>query len=254
MDIILYNIGAIIILLLVGYLCGSIPNAIWIGKVFFSKDPRDFGSGNAGGTNAGRVFGKKVGLIVIILDGLKLLIPLYICWVILTKVPMYNGSPLVGNLIDIYVNGVNDFVIKWPVYWLVAVGCSFGHCYPIFAGFKGGKNVSSFFGMLFGASWVITLLVGGVFFGVLKLKKYVSLSSICASWTAVILSWTWAILIMTGVIHGEMVWFIGYGAGLDLGFVFAITTTFSAIFLTLKHSSNIERLRAGNERKITWMK
>ena len=66
MDIILYNIGTVIFLLIFGYLIGSIPNAIWIGKLFFHKDPRDYGSGNAGGTNAGRVFGKGVGVIVIL--------------------------------------------------------------------------------------------------------------------------------------------------------------------------------------------
>ena len=74
MDIILYNIGAIIISLLIGYLTGSIPNSIWIGKVFFHKDPRDYGSGNAGATNAGRVFGKKIGFLIIILDSLKMII------------------------------------------------------------------------------------------------------------------------------------------------------------------------------------
>ena len=107
MDIILYNIGAIIISLLVGYLIGSIPNSIWIGKVFFHKDPRDYGSGNAGGTNAGRVFGKKVGLLVIFLDAIKLIIPLYAVWAILTFAPIYNGQPLMGILQSIYVEGNN---------------------------------------------------------------------------------------------------------------------------------------------------
>ena len=56
------------------------------------------------------------------------------------------------------------------------------------------------------------------------------------------------------VVNGSWVWLIGYGAGLDLGYVFAIVLTFGAILLTVKHKSNIERLKAGTESKIKWMK
>ena len=76
MDIILYNILAAILLIIIGYVFGSIPNGIWIGKLFFHKDPRNFGSGNSGGTNVGRVFGKKIGVLCIALDSLKVIAPL----------------------------------------------------------------------------------------------------------------------------------------------------------------------------------
>ena len=138
MDIILYNISVAIILLIGGYLIGSIPNAIWIGKVFFHKDPRDYGSGNAGGTNAGRVFGKGIGLLVIFLDAIKLILPLYIAWLVLTRAPIYHGTPLVNDVKAIYIEGRNDAIISWPIYWLVSIGCSFGHVFPIYAEFKGG--------------------------------------------------------------------------------------------------------------------
>ena len=254
MDIILYNIAVIIILLVVSYLAGSIPNSIWIGKLFFHKDPRDFGSGNAGGTNAGRIFGKKIGLLVIFLDGLKLLIPLYIAWIVLTMAPINNGAPLMNTVREIYVEGKNDAIINWPIYWVMVFGCSIGHCFPIFAGFRGGKNVSSFYGLALGASWAIGFIPGFLFFGMLKWKKYVSLASISSSIFAVILSWIWAILMLTKTIQGEWVWFITYGPALECNYVFAIAITFSAALLIFQHRSNIERLRAGNERKITWMK
>ena len=254
MDIILYNIGAIIISLLLGYLLGSIPNAIWIGKVFFHKDPRDYGSGNAGGTNAGRVLGKKIGVLVIFLDAIKLIIPLYTVWAVLTYAPIYNGQPLMGTLTNIYVEGNNDFVIKWPVYWLTVVGCGLGHCYPIFAQFKGGKNVSSTVGLITSTSWVGFCVCAFSFFGLLKLKKYVSLASMVTGWIAILISWVWAILILTGAVKGQWVWLIGYGYTLDLNYVYAIVMTFSVVLLTIKHRSNIERLRNGTERKITWMK
>lgn len=253
MDII-YNIGAIIIILLVSYFIGSIPNAIWIGKVFFNKDPRDFGSGNAGGTNAGRVFGKKIGVLVIFLDAIKLIIPLYAFWAILTFVPMYEGKPLIASTYEFYIGTTEEYLIKWPIYWLSTIGCCLGHCYPIFAQFKGGKNVSSFYGIVLGASWLFGLIPGIFFFIVLKWKKYVSLASILSSWFAVILTWIWSILLLSNVVHGEMAWFVSYGCSLNCNYVFALSTTFGAIILTLKHIPNIKRIKNGNENKITWMK
>ena len=87
-----------------------------------------------------------------------------------------------------------------------------------------------------------------------KLKKYVSLASITTCWVAVILSWTWSILILTNVIQGEACYIIGYGPGVDLGYVSSICVTLSAALLTIKHRGNIQRLKSGTERKITWMK
>ena len=68
-----------LIWLIIGYLVGSIPWALIIGKTFYGVDIRTKGSGNLGGTNAGRVLGKKVGIIVILLDALKAFIVMLIC-------------------------------------------------------------------------------------------------------------------------------------------------------------------------------
>ena len=68
MHIYVVNILAPIVCFIVGYFFGAIPNGVLIGKIFFHKDPRNYGSGNSGGTNTGRVFGKKVGFICIALD------------------------------------------------------------------------------------------------------------------------------------------------------------------------------------------
>ena len=84
MNILVINILAVLFCLILGYLFGSIPTAVVIGKVFFHKDPRDYGSHNAGGTNAGRLFGKKIGFLVIVLDMLKTIAPMYLVCVLLT--------------------------------------------------------------------------------------------------------------------------------------------------------------------------
>ena len=148
---------------LIGYLFGSIPTSIVIGKIFFKKDIREYGSKNAGGTNAGRVFGKKVGLIVIIIDIIKTIIPIIAAYFICKYTSLNNY-------------GVTDYAYQFS-----AIFCIIGHCFPIFAQFKGGKGVSSFAAIIFCTNWLLTIIGLSIFFLVLKLKKYVSLSSIsCA--------------------------------------------------------------------------
>lgn len=253
MDIILYNIGFSILLLTFGYLCGSIPNGIWIGKLFFHKDPRDFGSGNSGGTNVGRVFGKKFGIAVVVLDVFKVMFPIYMAWAFVTRVPMYNDLPLVPR-IELIANGADTsaYAIQWPIYWLVALGAYFGHCYPIFAGFRGGKNVAVFYGVVISCCWAIGWTSLILFFIIILIKKMVSLSSIITAWIMVLCSWVWAILMLTGVIHGTAIWFIGYGPTVELNYVYAIVVTIGAALLTIKHKANIQRIKAGTESKAKW--
>ena len=253
MDIILYNIGFSILLLVVGYLFGSIPNGVWIGKLFFHKDPRDYGSKNSGGTNSGRVLGKKIGILVIFLDALKVILPLYLAWFIFTKVPFVDGKSLVAPIETKYVDGINNYIIKWPIYWLIPVGSAIGHHFPIFANFKGGKNVACFYGMTIGTSWAFGLIPGLFFLLMLKIKKMVSLASIASSWFSVLLAWIWAILIATGAIRGNMVWLVNYGPCLECNYVFAIVLTINAGLLTLFHKENIKRILSGTERKVSWM-
>jgi glycerol-3-phosphate acyltransferase PlsY len=110
------------ILLVLAYLLGSIPSGIWIGKFFFKKDIRDFGSGNSGTTNTFRVLGRTAGLVVFAMD--------------LLKGTLATCLPVIFHL---------DVNPLW--FGLVAV---IGHTLPIFAGFKGGKAVATSAGMLLG--------------------------------------------------------------------------------------------------------
>ena len=255
MDIILYNIGVAILLLIIGYLFGSIPNGIWIAKLFFHKDPRDYGSKNSGGTNVGRVFGKKFGALVIFLDVMKVVLPLYSAWAILIRVPMYNGLPLLPRVaMFAFEQDISRYAIQWPIYYMVAIGATIGHCLPIFAQFKGGKNVAVFYGIAIGTSWLFGIVPMLSFILILKIKKIVSLSSLTSSWLAVLLSWIWSILILAGVIKGSMHWLPGYGPSVQFGYVHSITLTFAAIVLTIRHKANIIRLKNGQENKIKWMK
>ncbi len=209
----------------VGYLFGSIPNAVLIGKIFFHKDVREYGSKNAGGTNAGRVLGKKIGFIVIVLDLIKTIVPIYLCFCLLEYTPL------------------SEYGISEYGYIVAAFSALIGHCFPIFAGFKGGKAVSSFAAICLATNWLISL-IGFVFFmAVLKWKKYVSLSSISASILVAILS------LINIFIPGNLGTYLFPNS---LGY-FLLMLISSAI-LIVRHRSNIVRLIHHEERKITWMK
>lgn len=149
------------ILLLLAYLLGSIPSALWIGKLFFKTDVREHGSGNLGATNTFRVLGKTAGLIVTVLDILK-------------------GTAAVLLPLLPYFSDVN---IHPLVIGFMAV---IGHIFPIFARFKGGKAVATSGGILLGYNWPIFLIVLLTFLIALKITKMVSLSSMIVAAVAFI--------------------------------------------------------------------
>ncbi len=157
--------------MLMGYVLGSIPFALVIGKVFYKTDVREHGSGNLGGTNTGRVLGKKAGVAVIALDLLKVVLAVGI-------------ASLVGPACAI----------------LTGLCCCLGHAYPIFAHFKGGKAVASMFGFLLSISIFVFhnafyfLQPAIMFLAVLYLFKMVSVASICSALSSslMITSMNWA--------------------------------------------------------------
>lgn len=196
----------ILLALLIGYLLGSIPFALVIGKLFYKTDVRQFGSGNLGGTNAGRVLGKKAGVSVTVLDALKCVLAMVIMYFIDPSSTMYAGF-----------------------------GAAVGHCYPLFANFKGGKAVATIMGYLFGLAlfsmtpWYVFLGAAITFFIVLKICKFVSLSSITCIFTGFLLSLL--------------------GGNLTVSLSIFILWCFS----TYRHKENIKRLRNGTESKVTWL-
>ena len=142
-----------VIILVIAYLLGSIPSALWIGKLLYKTDIRKHGSGNLGGTNTFRTLGVKAGLIVSILDILKgtaaTLLPL---------LPFFSNT-------DVH-----------PL--ILGVLAVIGHMYPVFAQFKGGKAVATSGGVLLAYHWPLFVIMLAGFFIVLKLTKMVSLTSI----------------------------------------------------------------------------
>lgn len=196
-----------ILLILLGYLYGSIPFALVIGKVFYNTDVRESGSGNLGGTNAGRVLGKKAGISVIVLDALKAVTIFYLSSYLSLK---FNLNP--------------------DIKYLAGLACIFGHCYPIFAEFRGGKAVSTSLGYFLCIEPLYAVVAIVVFLLVLKISKYVSLSSIS---TALI------VLCITP--------FLAVSITAKLCMLVAV------ILLVYRHKDNIKRIKNQTESKIQWM-
>jgi glycerol-3-phosphate acyltransferase PlsY len=148
------------IMLLLAYLIGSIPTSIWVGKIFYRIDIREFGSGNAGASNAIRVFGPAVGIGVLITDMAK-------GFVAVNLVKLYGflapGSPETVN-----------------IQIILGIAAVLGHIYPVYAGFRGGKGVATVFGVLLALHPLATICAAGVFLISFFITRYSSVGSILA--------------------------------------------------------------------------
>lgn len=152
-----------IILVVLAYLIGSIPTAVWIGKLFFGIDVRKHGSGNAGATNVIRVLGTPAGLSVLIIDMLKGLL----------------AVSLVGFFPGLLGEGVNPDLFRV----VLALTAVLGHVFPVFAGFRGGKGVATFMGTAFAIFPLTFLCAIGIFLLIFLLTRLVSLGSIVSAFT-----------------------------------------------------------------------
>jgi acyl phosphate:glycerol-3-phosphate acyltransferase len=146
-----------IIFLILAYLLGSIPTSVWIGKIFFGIDIREYGSGNAGATNTFRILGVKAGIPVLIFDIFKGWAPVRFLY-----------------LTNFYFPDTSDFVNFQLMLGIAAV---LGHIFPIYEGFKGGKGVATLMGVILAIHPESALICAGVFIISLLITHYVSLSS-----------------------------------------------------------------------------
>ena len=149
-----------ILLLLGGYLLGSIPTAVWIGKFFYKIDVREYGSGNAGATNTFRVLGKRAGVPVLLIDILKGF----------AAVSLAYFSP--------YTPNSNQFI---NLELVLGIASLVGHIFPLFASFRGGKGIATLLGVVLGVHPYGALICMVIFLIVLLISSYVSLSSMISA-------------------------------------------------------------------------
>lgn len=175
------------------YLAGSIPTAVWYGKIFHGVDVRQHGSGNAGATNSLRTLGKKAGIIVLIVDFLK-------GFLAVKAASLFSAE--------------TDSIL--PLIMGLAVIA--GHIFPIFAQFRGGKGVATAMGVLVATFPWAALGCMVVFMIIVFATKYVSLGSILGALTFPIqltfnlwndnankyaIGFAWLIFIILAVMHRQ---------------------------------------------------
>lgn len=188
------------LLTLLGYLCGSVSAAIIVCRLMRLPDPRTEGSGNPGATNVLRVGGKKAAAITLAADLLKGTIPVLIARAL-------NADPLTLAL--------------------VGAAAFFGHLYPIFFGFKGGKGVATGLGVLLGWHWLALALTALTWLIVARASKLSSLAALVAFLLAPL-----------------YIWLITTAPELTIAAAAITAATF------LRHRDNISRILAGTESRI----
>ncbi len=187
-----------ILALVLGYVLGSIPFGLLIARFAGHGDIRDIGSGNIGATNVLRTGSKKLAVFTLLLD---------------------MGKAAAAALLAAHFFG---FVPS-----LIAGGAAlFGHCYPVWLKFKGGKGVATYFGVLFAVFWQIGLVAAAVWIVSALLTRIVSLSGI-----------------ITSVIVPIAAYFMG-------GPKIAILCVVLGAIIILRHRENIGRILARTEPKI----
>jgi glycerol-3-phosphate acyltransferase PlsY len=203
-----------LLLLLSGYMLGSIPSGWLAGRWLADLDIREHGSGSTGATNVLRVVGKGPALLVFLVDVLK-----GSAAVVLAR-QVLGGSALAGGgwILDA---------------WVVAAGLAAlaGHIWPVWLGWKGGKAVATGLGMLLGLAWPVGLACFGIFLTVLSLSRIVSLSSVVAALSLPMLMLGW----------------FGSGGLRPAYLALALLTTALVVW---RHRANLERLLQGTEPRL----
>jgi acyl phosphate:glycerol-3-phosphate acyltransferase len=141
---------------LVAYLIGSIPTAVWYGRIFHGIDIRQHGSGNSGATNSLRIMGKRAGIFVLLIDVLKGFLAIKFASILSQNT---DNQPV--ELISVLLGGA------------VVVG----HIFPVFAQFKGGKGVATALGVILAVNPLMALGSIILFILIVFLTRYVSLGS-----------------------------------------------------------------------------
>jgi glycerol-3-phosphate acyltransferase PlsY len=203
--------------LAIGYICGMFLSGYFIGK---SKDVdiRTQGSGNVGTTNTMRILGVRMGAITLLGDCLKSVVAVLVVWLLFHR-------------------SLGDHVRLLELYG--AVGAVLGHDFPVYMHFKGGKGIAASFGMLLAVFPTLLPAAIVVFAVAVGLTKYVSLGSILACLVVVIEVYAF----------GAFGWLDVWGSDLIEA---QILLTLAAILAVFLHRSNIKRLYAGTENRLSF--
>jgi glycerol-3-phosphate acyltransferase PlsY len=203
---------SLLLIILIGYFVGSFPTSLITGKVLRGIDIRDYGSGNAGGTNVFRVLGWKPGIFVMAVDVLKGFVVTYF----VSRLRLAGAVPLELVVIEL----------------LAGFSAVFGHIWTVFAGFRGGKGVGTAGGMMIALFPLAALICFVIFLTVTLISRYVSLGSIVA-----------AVLLPVVLIGLNLIF------GYEVPRILFFFSLFAAALIVFTHRGNIRRLINGTENR-----
>jgi len=205
---------ALLIIILLSYLAGSIPTSIIISKKFFGFDIRTKGSGNAGGTNAFRILGWKAGLIVILID-------------------IGKGVLATWLFAQIRIGGSDVLGLEPVLVQLIAgIAAILGHIWTLFAGFRGGKGVGTAAGV-FLVLFPVPLLICFVIWAVVLITgRIMSIASMVAA-----------------ICLPISLFFMKYFFARPVHPVLLGVSVLLAVLIVVTHRSNIKRLLNGTENR-----
>ncbi len=194
-----------LLILLLGYLLGSFPSGYLAGRIIKGIDIRSIGSGSTGATNVLRHIGKRAAIAVFLIDVSKGIIS-----ILLAKYFLLNDS------------------------WQVTVGLSalFGHIWPVWLKWRGGKAVATGLGVFLGISWQVGLASLGVFLLVISLFRIVSLASVIASLSL------------------PLIMYLSFNNS-DFSILYLFVSLLAMVLVIWRHRENINRLIKGKEPKIS---
>ncbi len=192
--------------LALSYLIGSFQPSYIFGKLIKKVDIRDYGSGNPGATNAIRVFGVKFGMMCLLIDALK-------------------GA--IAVLIVKYAFGPDDIALQL----IAGIAAIFGHNYPFYMGFKGGKGVAATLGIILMIDWRVFVCAGTPAILTLLITRIMSISSLLFQ-------------LLT------LVFFIFFNITNNHLISIAVTAALYPLISFWRHRQNISRLIAGEEPKL----
>jgi glycerol-3-phosphate acyltransferase PlsY len=215
--------GLYVAVVVIGYLCGSIPFGLVIGRLFAKKDVRKIGSGKIGMTNVMRAAGKKAAGLSLLLDMGKAFLAVFLAGLIFQD---YNTISVI------------PFNHYYSAQALAALSAIAGHSWSVFLKFKGGRGVATFVGGLLAMYWPAAVVGGGLMIIIGFVSKYMSLGSITGAVTAFIM------LMALNLLKIDLL-MPSYPA-----FEYVIFAMVGAIFIYVMHRDNIARLVSGTERRI----
>lgn len=209
-------IGKFVAVIILGYLLGSIPFGVLIGRRSAKVDVRRYGSGRTGATNVLRTAGGKAAALVASLDLLKGVLAVVFAGLIVGR-----GYLVVGDF------GLGTLVAQV----MAALAAVIGHIWPVFLKFHGGRGVATFFGGLIALCPVAALFGGEILIIGAGLTRLVSLGSIAGA------VGTYTILVPLTIMNGFPIEYLAYAL-------------IGTIVIVVMHRDNIRRLMSGKERKL----